>query len=149
MSRGILEQKKNKEIPEELTASERAAFVGIEWKFVRLKDDHLVVSIKLSRPLAEGVNASVYIFGYRSNRPFAQMPKRHVKLGVKRFSVYDQATVLPKETILVTRLPDEITIEVPLRALGDPQNILTSASTYFGNVPLDWSSWRILEFSSE
>ena len=149
MSRGILEQKKNKEIPEELTASERAAFVGIEWKFVRLKDDHLVVSIKLSRPLAEGVNASVYIFGYRPDRPFAQMPKLHVKLGVKRFSVYDQATVLPKETILVTRLPDEITIEVPLRALGDPQNILTSARTYFGNVPLDWSSWRILELSSE
>ncbi len=146
--RAVGEEKKSKEIPEELTASERAAFVGVEWRFVRLEDDHLVVSVKLSRPLAEGVNASVYIFGYRFDRPFAQMPKLHVKLGVKHSAVYDQTTVLPKDMILVTRLPDEITIQVPLRALRDPQNILISARTYLGNVPLDSVSWRVLELSS-
>ena len=132
-------------MPEELTESEREAFVGIEWKFVRLQDDHLVVSVKLSRPLAEGVNASIYIFGYRFDRPFAQMPKLHVKLGGRHFSIYDQAKALSKDIIKVTRFPDEITIEVPLHALGNPQNILTSARTYLGNVPLDWGSWRVLE----
>ena len=134
-------------MPEELTDHERAAYVGLEWQFVRLEADHFVVSIKLSKPLAEGVGASIYIFGYRFDRPFAQMPKLHIKLGVERYSVYDQATGLPKDSIQVTRKPDEITIQVPLSVLGDPQNILTSARTYIGNVPLDWVSWRVVELT--
>ena len=136
-------------IPEELTDQERAAYVGIEWQFVRREDDHFIVSIKLSKPLAEGAEASIYIFGYRFDRPFAQMPKLHVKLGVARYSVYDQATLLAQNSIQITRQPDEITIQVPLTVLGDPQNILTSARTYAGNVPLDWVSWRVVELAGD
>ena len=91
------------DMPEELTDQERAAYVGVEWQFVRREDDHFVVSIKLSKPLAEGVGASIYIFGYRFGRPFAQMPKLHVKLGVKKYSVYDQATLLAANSIQITR----------------------------------------------
>ncbi len=136
-------------IPEELTDHERASYVGLEWQSLRLEADHFVVSIKLSKPLAEGVGASIYIFGYRFDRPFAQMPKVHIKLGVERYSVYDQAASLPKDSIQVTRKPDEITIQVPLSVLGDPQNILTSARTYIGNVPLDWVSWRVVELTKD
>src|SRR5205823_5871734 len=67
--------------PEELTPAERAAFVGVEWRAVRLEGDALVVSTVLSRPLAEAVEASFYLFGYRRDRSFGRMPKLRVEVG--------------------------------------------------------------------
>ena len=78
------------EPPEELTASERAAFVGVEWRAVGLEGDRLVVSTVLSRPLAESVEASFYLFGYRWDRPFAGMPKLRVEVGLLGHRVLDQ-----------------------------------------------------------
>ena len=134
---------------EELTDTERAAFVGVEERSVQLVDDQLVLSMKFSRPLAQAVNASVYIFGYRSDRPFAQMPKLHVKFGALLQEVYDQDRKLPQDILSIRRKPKRLTIRVPLRVLGDPQRVLTSARTSFGEVPLDWASWRILAISSD
>jgi len=45
------------------------------------------------------------------------------------------------------RGPRTLTIRIPLAALGMPEKILTSASTYLGEVPLDWASWRVLDLS--
>ena len=132
------------ETPEELTDIERASFVGVEWRYVWLEDHHLVISIRLSRPLAKGMEASMYIFGYRPDCPFGQMPKLHIRAGVLDYSVFDQNRRLPQETIKIVRLPNEITVHVPLEILGNPKKILTSAKTYLSDIPLDWLSWRIL-----
>lgn len=131
--------------PDELTELEKTSFVGLEWRFVRLEDKNLVLSIKLSRPLAEGVVASIYAFGYRSDRPFGKMPKLHVRLGVTSHAIYDQNKRLPGDTIKVARSSKEISISVPLEALGNPRKILTSARTYLSEIPLDWVAWRVLE----
>ena len=135
------------EAPEELTEQERAAFVGFEERSVQLNDGDLVLSFRFSRPLAQAVEGSVYIFGYRADRPFATMPKLHVKFGAITHGIYDQDRRLPKDALRVSRTPRELTVRVPLHALGNPQRILTSARTYLGEVPLDWVSWRVLELS--
>ncbi|MBI3996405.1 MAG: PIG-L family deacetylase [Candidatus Omnitrophica bacterium] len=129
---------------EELTDEERAKFVGLEARSIRLEADNVVVSIAFSRPLVEAVQSSVYLFGYRTDRLFAQMPKIHVKLWALDYGVYDQDRKLAKSSVTVSRQPKQITIRVPLDLLGRPQRLLTSARTYLGNVPLDWSSWRIM-----
>jgi len=136
------------EIPEELTDEERAAFVGIEKHSILLEDNHLVISINLSRPLGEAVGVSVHVFGYRKDQAFAEMPKFHVKFGAIEHRVFDQARRLPIDVIKLDRRPKEITIRIPLALLDTPQYILTSARTYIGAVPLDWVSWRTLEISS-
>ena len=133
------------ETPEELTEEERAAFVGIEIQSVRLEQGELVFSIAFSRPLAEAVQASVFAFGYRADRPFPQMPKLHVSLGMLNAAVSDQHRKLPTESVRINRQPKALTLRVPLQALGDPQRILISARTSLGEVPLDWASWRVLE----
>ena len=129
-------------MPEELTDVERSAFVGVEWRFVRLEKDRLVLSFALSKPLAQGVGASIYIFGYRNDRPFGTMPKVHIRLGLSRYTVYDQTNKLPSDSIEVQREASDLIVKVPWTLLGDPQKILTSARTYLGSVPLDWVSWR-------
>ena len=141
-----LEQKgQGEEAPEELTEEERATFIGVEVRSVQLEGREIVYSIECSRPLAETVEASIYLFGYRADRPFAQMPKLHVKIGALSYAVLDQDRVLPDKTVSLRRGLRQITLRVSLEALGNPQRILTSARTYLGELPLDWVSWRVLE----
>jgi len=136
------------EIPEELTNEERASFIGIENRTIRVEDNRLVLSIALSRPLAEAVRVSVYAFGYREDRAFTEMAKLHIKFGAIVHEVLNQRRRLPKDAIEVDRKPKEIIIRIPLSVLNNPQYVLTSAHTYMGAVPLDWVSWRVLEISS-
>lgn len=137
------------EAPEELWGKERAAFVGVETRSVQLDHETLMFSIEFSRPLAEAVHASVFLFGYRSDRPFADMPKLHLRFGPIGHALYDQHRLLPQRSVRIMRQLKRVTIQVPLALLGNPQRILTSARTSLGEVSLDWASWRILELPSE
>lgn len=132
---------------DQLTEQERAAFVGLEWRTVRLEKDALVVSLVFSRPLAQGVEASVDLFGYRSDRPFPLMPKLNVRLSELGESAFDQVRALPDSAVAVHRDSRQITVRVPLALLDQPQRVLISARTYLGRVPLDWISWRALEIA--
>jgi LmbE family N-acetylglucosaminyl deacetylase len=134
-----------KELPEELNEQERQAFIGVDWKSLRLERDNLIVTIGLSKPLAQDVEASIYFFGYNSKTPFGQMPKIKVRLGVLSYSVYDQSERLDQDVLRVVRTPNDVTITVPLKLLGYPQKILTSAKTSLGNFPLDNASWVVVE----
>ncbi len=136
-----------REAAEQLTEEERAAFVGLEERTVTLEDGALVLSVTFSRPLAPAVKASVFAFGYRADRPFTQMSKLHLVFGALQHACYDQDRRLPPGVVDVVRGPRTLTIRIPLAALGMPEKILTSASTYLGEVPLDWASWRVLDLS--
>jgi LmbE family N-acetylglucosaminyl deacetylase len=131
--------------PDQLTDSERARFVGVESRRMWLDHGDMVISVGLSEPLGRGVEMSVYAFGYRADRPFAQMPKLHVQVGEFRHMVYDGDRTLPQNTVTVDRQARQITVRIPLQTLDDPQRVLTSARTYIGNVPLNTASWRVAE----
>jgi len=135
------------EVPQELINEEKAAFVGIVKRSIILLDDSLTISLKLSRPMGKTVGTVLYIFGYRDDVAFAQMPKVRIRFGSWRHVVRDQNISIPLDAITVQRRARELTIRVPLKLLGNPQRILTSANTYMGAVPLDVISWRIVELS--
>ncbi len=136
-----------KELPEELISEERANFVGIEEEFLSIEDGSLVFTLKLSRPLGETTGVSLYLFGYRKDKNFSDMPKIHVKFGAIDHKILDQDKELSLDSIYVERKAKEITIRIPLDILSNPEHILTSARTYMGDVPLDWIGWRVLELS--
>ena len=134
---------------EQLTEEERARFVGLEARNVRLEGTDLVFSLEFSSPLANGTEASAYLFGYRPDLPFARMPKLHVKFSEIGHQVYDGQAELSSSAVTVSREPRKITVKVPLALLGDPQRVLFSARTYLGNVPLDSIEWRVLSLSGD
>jgi len=136
------------ESSEELTDVERATFVGVEWRSIQADGDDLVLSVAFSRPLANAVRASIEVFGYDPNTPFAQMPKLHITVGAFNYTVSNQEQIVPNDTVRVIRRLNGITVRVPLQALWNPTRILTSARTYLGDVPLDWVAWRVLELSA-
>ena len=133
------------EVQEELTGQERVRFIGIEARRLSLEENYLILSVTYSRPLAEAVGLSVFVFGYRTDRPFTQMPKLHLKLGALVQNVLDQGRPLVDAGIQITREPTRVTIRIPLKTLGYPQRLLTSARTYLGDIPLDWTAWRVIE----
>ena len=135
------------QVPEQLTSEERTAFIGLERRYVGRADDAVVLSTELSRPLRRGVGMSVELFGYRSDEPFAQMPKLRVELGATSHRVYDGSRELPPETVDVRWDARRVEVTVPLATLGTPSLILSSTRTYLGDVPLDWVSWRVIELA--
>ena len=132
---------------DELSDEERLAFVGIKKYSLRLENDRVVFSINLTGKLGKAAGLSLYLFGYRNDIPFAQMPKIHAQFGALFHHVYDQTSkvVLGQAGIEVFHKDQEMSVSVPLRFLGDPSRILISANTYLGNVPLDLISWRIFQ----
>ncbi len=134
--------------PEGLTDAEQIRFVGTEWRTVRLEGDDLILSVALSKPLAEGVTLSTYLFGYRSDRPFAAMPKIHVEVGALSTAVYDQSRKLHGAAVQVRRDARAIVMRAPLALLGEPERALVAAHTYLGDVPLDAAAWRVLDLSA-
>jgi LmbE family N-acetylglucosaminyl deacetylase len=133
------------EEPEQLSDKERASFLGFEERTVQIRDGNLELNVSLSRAFGRDVGVSVYVYGYRTDKPFADMPKLHIKFGAVQHTIFDQDRRLPPDSISVTRLPRQITMKIPLALLGDPDRILTGARSYLGDVPLDYLSWRELD----
>ncbi len=124
---------------------EQAHLVGVVVWTPKIEGERLVFSIRLSRPLAREVGCSVYLFGYRDGTPFPEMPKLHLALGELTQEVFEGGREVASREIQVHRAGRDIQVRVPLTALRQPQKVLASAQMHAGPVPLDWTSWRILE----
>ncbi|MCL5278641.1 MAG: PIG-L family deacetylase [Planctomycetes bacterium] len=130
-----------------VTQEERGYLVGVVMWTAKIEGETLVFSIRLSRPLAREVGCSVYLFGYRGATPFPEMPKLHVVLGELTHEVFDGGREVASREIRVHRAGRDIQIRVPLTTLRRPQKVFATAQMHAGPVPLDWTSWRILEIA--
>jgi LmbE family N-acetylglucosaminyl deacetylase len=131
-------------IPSELTNAERAKWVGVERRAVFMEGRDVVITADFSRPLGTGVAASVYLFGYRGDRPFAEMPKLQVRFAEGSQAVLDGQRKIAKPQLELRRSPKGFVLRVPATTLGEPQRIMGSVRTYVRKVPLDWIAWRIV-----
>lgn len=129
-----------------LTESERNGFVGLEWRHIQLETNAVKLSIKLSRPLGDAVTAAIHIFGYRHDIAFEKMPKIRVEVGLLGYAVHNQNLVLPANSVTVLHHKRNIEVEIPLPLLDRPERLFVCARTYLGDIPLDWVSWRLVEF---
>ncbi|MBW2970903.1 hypothetical protein KY320_01955, partial [Candidatus Woesearchaeota archaeon] len=135
------------QLPEHLTTQLGSRFVGVEEEFMQLNSETLTATIKLSKPFSKNVGLSLYLFGYRQGRPFANMPKINLRFSYRRFRIFDKNQALDRGDLRIRQRPLKLTAQIPLKTLGNPQILLTGARTSFGRVPLDWISWRTLVVS--
>ena len=132
---------------EQLTPQERAKYVGAEIDRISLDGDTLVISATLAQPLPQDVKATAYLFGYRDDRPFAEMPKLHVEIGESGHKLYDAGKPLKDDSVQVTSNPNAIEIRVPLASLGSPERVLLGLRVQTGEVPLESEPWRVLDLT--
>lgn len=138
-----------KTFPEELGAEEAASFVGVEDHSVHMENNCVVMSIRLSRPLGKTAGLSLYTFGYRRDTPFGSMPKIRLRFANIGYKIFDQARQIRHPGVVIKRNAKKLVIRIPLDLLGNPEKILTSASTYLGAIPLDWVPWRVLNIKPD
>jgi LmbE family N-acetylglucosaminyl deacetylase len=132
-------------VPEALTGSQKAKFVGVESRSLRLDGDRVVIAIDFSGLLSGGVEAEISTFGYRFDRPFAEMPKILIKFSEVGLDVFDRGEKLAGRPVAVERRTKHIAIGVPLALLGDPEKLLGSVSTSMHEYPLDSAPWRVVD----
>lgn len=131
---------------EAVLAEERSDYVGIENRQVYCSSNQLVVKVRFTRKIEGLTQAFIACFGYRADTPFPQMPKFSVRIDNSHsFISMEQGRALDREVAVVERHAREVTVRVPLAALGRPEKVLTGARTYLGEMPLDWVAWRVLE----
>lgn len=131
---------------EHLNDLERRTFVDIQGVTVQRSNDTLVFTLHTTRAIEPGASLSLYVFSYRKDRPFNQMPKLHVLLASNQEPlVEDQTQPLASSAVQVEEEPTFSRITIPEELLGKPDRVMTSARTVFGTVPLDWSPWRLIE----
>ena len=129
--------------PSEFNQSQKDTFVRIEAQSVSIENDKLVLNYILSKPFGERIDISIYVFGYRQDKEFSEMPKINLKINLNGYSIYDQKKIIPKEGVEVKKTSNEITVKIPLKDIGDPDKIIFSATTSTGLRSLDLMPWRI------
>ena len=135
------------EVPEDLLGAVADHFVGLESLRPELGGDRLRLSVRLDQPLRGPARLDLFLLGYRAGRPFAAMPKLDVRVGEAAVSVFDRGVRRGSGDVEVRREDDgqEILVDVPRAALGDPDRCLLGAETSSDLLPLDRVSWRVLE----
>lgn len=129
--------------PLEFNDSQKDAFVRIEAQSAKIENEKLVLTYVLSKPLGEEIDVSIYVYGYRHDKKFSEMPKMNIEVGINSYSVYDQKKLISKEGIEFKKTPTEITVKIPLKKIGEPDKILFSARISKGLLSHDLMPWRV------
>lgn len=123
-------------------ASER---VDLEGLTVRRLRDRLEIGMELRQPLAEGMSVSLSAFGYRSDVPFADLPKLEIRIEPRAWTVRDQSRILPRTAACATVTDRRLTARIPLASLGDPRHLFLQVRTGSRRSALGQTPWWIVE----
>lgn len=114
-------------------------------------DGHsLTVVCRFSRPVFPLSRASFRFYGWRPDVGFGEMPKLHARMSQRKVkNLTDLNRKLDPASVTVPEglSGNEIGITVPLELLGRPEKLLVSASVSLREMPLDWASWRVVDFA--
>lgn len=131
--------------PADVESEARSGYVDIENARVGREESILQVRIRVSRPVPETAQLSVYLFGYRDDVPFAKMPKIEVRTSEQFVFVYDNGHRARGAKVNATLNPLELDLRVPLGLLGRPQQIFFGGRTWSAAIDTDVLPWRLID----
>lgn len=111
----------------------------------RVIDSELWVSVPLTNMLDEMGVLSVYIFSYRKDFLFSDMPKLTFKLFGNKLFVYDGFKPIHNEALVYKMDKERLFLKIPLSILKEPDHLFVSARMTKEEVSLDFGSWKLLE----
>jgi len=106
-------------------------------------DDNLWIKIILNKKVDKTLGLSLYLLGYSKKADFAVLPKLHISLGTFGVKVLDKQKRLKDNGVQVITKNRTFVVKIPLKDLGDPDRIFSSARVV--GFPYETSAWRILE----
>lgn len=135
------------EAPEVIAEEYLEELVDLEHLELRDDGESIRLTVRLDRLLEPGQSVSVFLFGHRDDRPFAEMPKIEVRIGSTDTRVLERGRRLPRSPVPVTRRGLQIDVAVPHQLLGHPQRLLLGGRSAYGSVPMDRLPWYVVALS--
>ena len=129
--------------PETTTYEEIAVGTGAMLTY-RTVPEGLELAVRFRDWADESFGLTVRLFGYRSDVPFAQMPKLSLRLRAGRCTVVDQQRPLDGRAVRWRREGSDIVFTVPSTLLGDPQLLFVQARAHVREIVVQQTAWRIL-----
>lgn len=105
-------------------------------------DNSILIRIEKEREFNSRFSILLYLLGYSHKAPFAAMPKISVVTKHKKFKVLDANTIIKPEGVLMEFNSNVLILKIPLKALGDPEFILTCVKAHGGALPVDATGFR-------
>jgi len=109
------------------------------------EDGSLVIRVEKPRELERTLGSVIYIFGYSTKTPFAQMPKIRIVTRYNRSVVFDGGRISKCPGATADLDKDWLTLKIPLKILGSPDFILTAVNIYKGISQIDATGFRKIE----
>lgn len=110
-----------------------------------LTKDSLEVRVRTNR-LNGDFKFSLNVFGYREDVAFAEMPKLRVEMDrAWHPAVMDGREYVRRSGVKISRIGNDIFVELPLNALGRPQKVLGSVTLWSDSLPIESSAWSVAE----
>ncbi len=105
------------------------------------------LTLQIQRPLSPETRLRIFLYGYRSDIPFGDMPKIQITTGPQQTdSVKDLVRTLSNRIVETSAGGgDEVSVALDLAQLGHPHRILVGAELLYEELPLDWLAWRVIE----
>ncbi len=119
--------------------------VDLQGLTVRRTRDRLEIEMELQEPLTEGSAVSLSALGYRSDVPFAAMPKLEVRIEPHAWTVRDQGRALPRSAAWGGAQDRKLVARIPLASLNDPRRLFLQVRTGSRRSALGQTPWWIVE----
>ncbi|MFA5092760.1 MAG: PIG-L family deacetylase [Candidatus Omnitrophota bacterium] len=113
------------------------------------EDDYFIVRLDLPKQLGWRFGVMLYIFGYNSNIPFAQMPKIRIITSGRAIKVLSGKETVVNSGVLLDLNKDYLILKVPFKLLNDPDYLLTSLKMRRGNLTIDAVGYRKIRINPD
>ncbi len=127
-----------------LTEPQKKTIIGTESLKIYRDKENLYAEFLFKKPVADLTGLSFYLFGYRTDTRFGNMPKLHIKIESKNHVVYDKNRKIENKITLV-RKKNMIVIKIPLVTLSLPENIFLGYRNYLKVIPVNKQTWQIIK----
>jgi len=109
-----------------------------------VKGRDLMVRLTLRHRFNKNRGIFLYLFGYRKDEDFAEMPKIRISVGMRGVQVWDKLRRLRTKDVTLAYEGKSLIVKIPLALLGGPDRILACAKTSSKDLPLDNTAWRVV-----
>ena len=107
-----------------------------------VEDGYFDVRLDKPKKPSSQFEVMLYIFGYRQDTAFAQMPKIRILTEGKNCKVFSLKEKIIKTGVLLDSQKNFLILKIPLKLLGQPDYVLTALKPYHGDLPVDAVAFR-------
>jgi len=105
--------------------------------------DGMVVTVAVRRALGADMGLSLFLFGCRRGKPFADMPKLSIEWFLGSLSVKDRGAAVRRSGIRVKRGERAYIFTIPWAAMGNPTSVFAQVRGAAGGVATSYTGWQV------